>query len=113
MGLDFSDCNASWSYSSFDTFRRRLASEAGIRLETMQGYGGKKSWDSMIDPIVILLNHVDCQGTIPRRSCGALASRLKQLTAAWPHDDLDKMNCLELVRGLEQAAALRQDFGFL
>jgi hypothetical protein len=113
MGLEFSHCDACWSYSSFNTFRQRLASEAGIRLWRMQGYRGNADWDSIYDPIVILLNHVDCQGTIPYRSFGTLARRLNELTAPWPNDDIDKTNCLELIRGLERAAQARQDFEFL
>lgn len=38
MGLDFSHCDAHWSYSGFNRFRVRLAAEAGIALNCTEGF---------------------------------------------------------------------------
>lgn len=40
MGLDFTHCEARWSYSSFNNFRRKLAACIGMNLDDMQGFGG-------------------------------------------------------------------------
>lgn len=41
MGLNFSHCEAQWSYSGFHCFRKRLAKEVGIDLDEMQGFRRK------------------------------------------------------------------------
>lgn len=112
MGLDFSHCSASWAYSSFDEFRKRLAKAAGIRLRSMKGYGGKRPWSEIFDPIAILLNHPDCEGHIPPQCCAALARRLQEIVSDWPANDFDRMNANELVQGLQQAAMLHQPLVF-
>jgi hypothetical protein len=38
MGLDFSHCDAHWSYSGFNEFRVKLAEAAGIVLGDMEGF---------------------------------------------------------------------------
>lgn len=38
MGLDFSHCNAQWSYSGFNTFRRMVAKSCGFCLDDMEGF---------------------------------------------------------------------------
>ena len=40
MGLDFSHCEAHWSYSGFMNFRTKLATQAGIALSCMSGFAG-------------------------------------------------------------------------
>ncbi len=41
MGLDFTHCEAHWSYSDFHDFRKRLAASIGMNLDDMEGFGGK------------------------------------------------------------------------
>ncbi|CAM5353616.1 hypothetical protein [Bacillus safensis FO-36b] [Bacillus safensis subsp. safensis] len=41
MGLDFTHCEAHWSYSDFHGFRKRLAACIGMNLDDMEGFGGK------------------------------------------------------------------------
>ena len=38
MGIDFSHCEAHWSYSGFMNFRTKLATQAGIALNCMSGF---------------------------------------------------------------------------
>ena len=50
MGLDFSPCETHWGYIGFNWFRVKLAAEAGIALNCMQGFAGGptgKSFDSL------------------------------------------------------------------
>lgn len=113
MGLEFSHCSASWTYSSFNDFRRRLAAAARLRWPSTRRGFGATPWTESFDPIVILLNHSDCEGHIPHNSCLALAYRLEELMSSWPGDDFDRMNGMELVIGLRRAARVRQPFSFL
>lgn len=105
MGLDFGQCEASWSYGGFHRFRIRLAQEIGVDLESMEGFrdGGNK-WDNLIDPIIPLLNHSDCDGELSSEDCSKVAPRLRQLVSGWD-DDYDKRQALTLVEGMELCAA--------
>lgn len=109
MGIDFSHCEAHWAYSGFMRFRIRLAKEIGIDLMKMDGFGeapdyGGLPWDKVIDPIVPLLNHSDCDGELSPQECKLVAPRLRELVASWPDDDYDKIKALELAEGMEFAA---------
>lgn len=146
MGLDFSHCEAHWAYSGFNRFRTRLAAEAGIALNCMEGfaysissdteafdkvevfvprkertepkcigfigYQPVISWDNVKDDIVPLLNHSDCEGVLTPEECKKVAPRLKQLIENWSDNDRDKINALELARGMEVAAAKNEDLKF-
>lgn len=110
MGLDFSHCDAHWSYSGFNSFRRRLAKEIGVDLDSMRGFGGLRGgeygtvpWDTVDDPIRPLLNHSDCDGGMPPADCRAVAARLRELVASWPEGDYDRVNALSLAGGMEAA----------
>ena len=80
MGLDTShDC---WhgAYSAFARWRKRIAAAVGINLDSMEGFGGSRSWSEWaLDPIAVLLNHSDCDGEIAHEVCGPLADRLEGL----------------------------------
>lgn len=83
MGLDTTfDC---WhgSYSWFGDFRCELCNAAGMgNLEKYMGYGPKatKKYPSKKrEPLVILLNHSDCDGQIEVPDLVPLAGRLKML----------------------------------
>ena len=87
MGLDTThDC---WhgGYSSFDRWREKLASLAGINLRSMEGFGGEVKWESLKpDALHILLNHSDCDGDIEWKDCGPLADRLAELLPLLPDE---------------------------
>lgn len=134
MGLDFSHCEAHWSYSGFMHFRTRLAAEAGIALHCMESFAytmlGEKcekivlylfnekesrsegivgiqpviKWSSVQGEIVPFLNHSDCDGEMSPNECEVTAPIIRELVASWPDDDYDKIQALELVEGMEEAA---------
>lgn len=112
MGLDFSHCDAHWSYSGFHRFRCKLAKEIGIDLDSMKGFGGKISWDKIKDPIKPLLNHSDCDGELTSEECREVAPRLRELVKDWPDDDYDKQKALELADGMEFAAIMNENLEF-
>ena len=74
MGLCIYPGEASWSYSGFHEFRRRLAAEEGLELEQMHGFGpmlpGSRphydptlpliEWSEVPTSLEPLLNHSDC-----------------------------------------------------
>ncbi len=95
MGLNFRESNAQWSYSGFNNFRRRLATQIGITLDAMQCFGGTIPWRTVKDPIVPFLNHSDCEGTMTPEAMKKVAPRIKALVKDWPEDH-DKQNGLEL-----------------
>lgn len=104
MGLNFRHSNVCWGYSGFNLFRERLASEIGIDLRKMEGFGGGGSWVNIIDPIVPFLNHSDCEGELTPSECLSVAPRLRQLIANWPNDDRDKSRASELADDMERFA---------
>lgn len=82
MGLDTShDC---WHgpYSAFNRFRKKIAEVAGYgNLDDYEGFGGAKQFPEG-DPLVVLLNHSDCEGSIEAKDCAPLADRMEQLLPA-------------------------------
>ncbi|WAH35012.1 hypothetical protein [Alicyclobacillus dauci] len=104
MGLDFSHCDAHWAYSGFMRFRRRLAEQIGFALDEMEGFGGTRSFDEMVDDIKPLLDHSDCDGELTPEECKQVAPRLRELVSGWLDDDRDKIQALDLAEGMELAA---------
>lgn len=78
MGLDTThDC---WhgAYSSFAMFRKNLAALIGMDLSSMEGFGGTKPFPSkQVEPLVILLNHSDCDGDIEVEDLDPLRERMQ------------------------------------
>lgn len=113
MGLGFTwegwdgEETAGWSYSGFFDFRRRLARQIGVNLDDMDGYGGEKSWEYVVDPIKTLLDHSDCEGEISPVDCPLLAVRLRMMVKDWPEEwpfDYDKENALLLAKHMDTCA---------
>jgi hypothetical protein len=111
MGIDFSHCNAQWSYGGFHSFRTRLASEIGMDLRSMEGFGGDKKFSDFKDDIIPLLNHSDCDGELSPEECKKVAPRLRELVKDWP-DGYDKRRALELAEGMELAVSKNEHLQF-
>jgi hypothetical protein len=93
MGLDFSatgyrDKTPSFSYGGFHLFRKAIALSMGIALEEMKGHntpiiGSPKcpgaSWDIISSPLVLLLDHSDCDGHLTPTECRKIAPALKEV----------------------------------
>lgn len=152
---------AGWSYSGFHQFRKKLARAIGIELDQMEGFytdetkkiletkgwedyhaaieedlrRPKISWDTVKDPIKLLLHHSDCEGILTPEECAQVGPRLRQIVENWedtmhlvldadarqalPHyppemhlDNYDKVNALSLADGMEEAARTGQDLEF-
>lgn len=142
MGLDFNHSEAHWAYSGFNRFRERLAEEIGICLPLMEGFWtigyeystveltkrlvGTKMvdenffwlpkkplrWDKIKDPIVDLLYHSDCDGSLMPGQCKKIAPRLRELVNDWNDDDYDKKQAILLAEGMEFCAKNRKRLTF-
>lgn len=95
-----------YSYSGFACFRRWLARQIGIDLDKMAGFGGKRSWEGIDDPLVALLNHLDCQGKILPKACRLAASRLFEIL-----EDLDDPEEEQNIDFAWQLAELMEECG--
>lgn len=77
------------------------------------------SWEALKpDPIHALLNHSDCEGSIPASDCAPLASRLEELLPLLPDEDAGghignwRSKTQTFIDGLRLAASKRQDVKF-
>lgn len=109
MGLAFSNADASWSYSGFNNFRRKLAKEVGIDWDKFTGdFIGRREPDEteiqklldLKDPIALFLNHSDCDGELTPTECLKIAPRLLTLIARWPTADYDYIMATRLAVGM-------------
>jgi len=102
MGLDFDRSEVHWGYSGFATFREKLALEIGIELEKMKGFGGDRKWDNIIDPIVLFLDHSDCDGELSSNECAKIYPRLLNLVSKWDDRDKDKAKAIQLANDMKE-----------
>lgn len=93
MGLDTTHNCFHGPYTYFGDFRRALAKAAGMPpLALMEGFyrpptppqesadGLPIKWEALKpDPIHVLINHSDCDGSIDVMDCLPLANRLREL----------------------------------
>ena len=119
MGLDTTPNCWHGSYISFGRWRQAIAKAAGYpELLTMQGFGGDISWDAYQDnPLTLLLDHDDSEGTLLVRDCAAIADRLEQLLPKLTDDGAlrlysDRAATEQFIAGLREAARLGEDVEF-
>jgi len=113
MGLDFTHCEAHWSYSDFHDFRCRLAACIGMNLDVIEGFGGEIPFKNYQDDIIPLLEQPDSDSYLSPDVCQTVAARLRQLIHTSPDDDIDKMNALYLAEGMELAHEQNEVLGFI
>lgn len=143
MGLHVSHDCFTGGYGKFMCFRRAVADVIGVPLPVMEGYfdadewlvcaagdlGRKtlkkrieevlpvswKAWEN--DPLVVLLNHSDCEGEISWEDAGPLADRLDEIA---PHlrKNVEREDwhwpsvARTFVAGLRKAHELRENVRF-
>lgn len=115
MGLDTThDC---WhgSYSSFGRWRVALTQAAGLpSLNEMAGFSkgsAPLSWEPYrSDPLVLLLDHSDCDGELAAEDCGRIADRLDELLPSMPQEW--RQATAQFSVGLRAAAAAGEDVEF-
>ena len=120
MGLDTShDC---WhgAYTAFHRWRAELMRIAHDRdIMSMRHYGGTVPWSALgNDPLIVLLDHSDCDGIIEAKDCEPLAKRLEELLPLLPKED-DRghigswqKKTQQFIDGLRLAASRGEDVDF-
>ncbi|MCO7175469.1 hypothetical protein ACFP7A_06370 [Sporolactobacillus kofuensis] len=111
IGLNFSHCDAYWTYGLFHVFRRMLAAEIGMDLNQMAGFSGTIPFSDFNDQILPLLDHSDCDGSLSVEECRRVAPRLYELTAHWPEVNF-KQEIRSLIGGMERAERENQPLYF-
>ncbi|WP_220506377.1 hypothetical protein [Microbispora sp. H10830] len=76
-------CNVSWSCTWFGYFRRELATAEGFDLDSMAGFGGDRSWDTVETSLAPLLNHPDDSGDLTAAECAQVLPRLSEIISSW------------------------------
>ena len=72
MGLDTTHNCWHGPYSHFNNFRRWVAKQIGLNLDSMEGFGGDISFDITNHPIKPLLEHSDCDGELTPDECRSI-----------------------------------------
>jgi len=83
MGVDINPGHACWAYGGFARFREALAEEEGLKLRSMEGYGGELSWEHVNTTLAPLLNHSDCDGFLSPWDCKDMLPRLREIRHKW------------------------------
>lgn len=115
MGLNFSHCDARWSYVGFNSMRRRIAIFYGfawdelVTKEKQAEFMRIKTW---ANPLSKFLCHSDCEGTIDPKTCKILAPILRQLASLWDENDYDRIQLLELADGMAEAGDANEKLKF-
>jgi hypothetical protein len=109
MGLDTSyDCFTG-AYSSFNRFRARICETAGLgNIYDYLGYGGNKPYPvNQEEPLMILIDHSDCDGEISAEDCKPLQNALIELRKKTdpdnPDDEEFRHRLTQFIDGLEDA----------
>jgi len=111
MGLDFSHCDARWSYSGFGRFRTKLVQSLGIFVD-VSAYDNGVYRQAKFSGIWPLINHSDCDGKLTIREMKKIVPALKSILENWNPDDYDTESGKELLCGMEEAISKKQQLKF-
>ena len=112
MGLDFSHCDAHWSYSGFMSFRQRVANACGLPGNLFQHYDDG-TFNQLKDHAVFpFIDHSDCDGELSVDEMQSVIPVLRDVVKQWSDDDYDKIQCLRLIDGMEKAVAAGEPLEF-
>lgn len=117
MGLDTSHECWHGPYSSFHSWRKAIATAAGLDLDKLWEDTATNSnattgrWTETPDnALMVLLLHSDCDGVIQHAQCKPLADALMPLVAKVP--DQWRAATVRFIAGLITADAVREDVDF-
>lgn len=119
MGLDTSHNCWHAPYSSFNTFRKLLASRIGMVLDNMEGFGGDGKFAAFDHDIIPLLDHSDCDGEITPADAAKVARGLEAIYADLTEEEKN-WNCgykfgeaiQNWISGCKEAAAKNEPIHF-
>lgn len=92
MGLDTSHNAWHGPYSSFNNFRKWLASKINVDLNEYIGYmnpNATKEIESINHKIMPLLNHSDCEGDLTPAECLQIAEGIDEILNNLSKDEID------------------------
>lgn len=98
------------SYTWFSMFRHALARAAGIALKEMAGFGGKKPWRDVRDPLVPFLDHGDSEGELSPAKCAKVAPRIEALIDSLPEDYAN--DARDIAKGMRRCARAKKPLVF-
>jgi len=91
MGLSFEGCKASWSYSGFNHFRKKLWTGAGFKGDFIEDF--IKSYSSQITedhPLYDFFNHSDCEGYLTPEQMEKIYPAMEEIIKEWEDYDYDR-----------------------
>jgi hypothetical protein len=116
MGLDTTHGCFNGPYSAFMRFRIHVAEAAGYGVD----YYYKPYLTEGDDPILILLNHSDCDGIIEAKDCAPLADAMEALLPKLETNNVAgvrgmtmKATAETFIEGLRLAARLKENVEFM
>ncbi|MEU4426795.1 hypothetical protein AB0F81_39755 [Actinoplanes sp. NPDC024001] len=85
------DPQATYGWSHLHSFHRMLAAEEGLDLDSMQDFGGSRSWHNVDSPLRLMFDLDYINSEHPTSEYPALADRLRIIRSRWstygPADD--------------------------
>ncbi len=119
MGLDFSHCDAHWSYSGFNRFRNNLVVALGYTTSLDEMYENGSYADKLKhESIFPLIDHSDCEGYLTVKEMSRVVNQLKYILEIWEnnfemveyHYDIRQGRCL--IEGMEEAIEADESIEF-
>lgn len=84
MGLDFSHCDAHWSYSGFNRFRNKLVEALGYTTSLDDMYENGSYADKLKhERIFPLIDHSDCEGYLNVKEMKRIRYQLRYILEMW------------------------------
>lgn len=114
MGIDFSHCDASWSYSGFGNFRRRLWNGCGFTGDLYELYEDQLFKDQIRKDHALypFFDHSDCGGELSPEEMYKIVPVIRTIITVWDDDDYDKIKGLELLKGMCDAINSNENLEF-
>lgn len=98
MGINFHvkdhKCEATWSYTGFNNFRKKIAQSLGLNLEVdSDGNWINQDWENWDKYWLLFLTHSDCSGKFTPHQCGKISEKLESIIHIFENEDfLSKYN---------------------
>lgn len=118
MGIAFSHGSAQWSYSGFNTFRKRICKTIGLISSLDEEIYEQGLYKFLInDPIYPFIDHSDCEGELTIEEMEQIIPRLEEVLNKWQYDgdpflEHDIVNGEQLIVGMKQAIKKGEPLGF-
>jgi len=121
MGLDFTHCDAHWSYSGFNRFRNKLVVALGYTTPLNEMYDNCTYDQLKHEPIYPIINHSDCDGYLTVKEMKQVIPHLRIILEMWENDsklieyeyEHDIRQGRYLIEGMEEAILADESIEFI